>query len=166
MTKTKTKLNNKVVPAQVDGMPIEVATEMLTTPGVKMTNRLRKNCMAAREKVYISASPIINGVDDEGKPELQYGPAAKDPTLKLANRAGKLKFSQLVSHHKRAGRRHAETQRNYLKLMQSNAPEHIKQSMGKLLTAQAEKFETAQSVLGVEITLRRNSAFQITPRRK
>lgn len=159
---TKTKPNLKVVPAQVDGIPIEVANEMLfSPPGVKMVNRMRKKCLRARERVYPSAAPIrkVPVVDDtiEGEEvELQYLPNAKKPSaIKLAQRAAKLTFAQLISHHKRADRRKAKAQKNYLRLMQSEAPEKVKKGMGALLTAQAEKFEADKAVLATEIQIRR-----------
>lgn len=37
-----------------DHMPVEVATELLTDPKARMTNRMRKNCMAARTVAWCS----------------------------------------------------------------------------------------------------------------
>lgn len=157
MTKTQ---QLKVVPSQVDGIPIEVANEMLFSPKVKMVNRMRKRCMAAREKVYPSSAPIrkvITGPLDAEEVEYQYLPnAQKSPTVKLAQRAAKLTFAQLLSHHKRADRRRARVQKDYLRLMQSDAPEKIKRNAGAQLTALAEKFETAKDILAAEIQIRRS----------
>ena len=160
---TKTKINLTVVPEQRDGIPIEVANEMLfSPPGVKMVNRMRKKCMAAREKVYPSTAPILKKLVPEDKRiedrevELQYLPNARKPVaIKLAQRAAKLTYVQLVSHHKRADRRHAKTQKLYLKLMQSDAPERVKRQMGAALTAKAERFEADKAVLATEIQIRR-----------
>ena len=41
-----------------DGMPVEVATQMLCAPGVRLTNRMRKTCQAARQKTIQSPSPV------------------------------------------------------------------------------------------------------------
>jgi hypothetical protein len=157
---TKTKQNLKVVPSQVDGIPIEVANEMLFSPKVRLSNRMRKNCMKAREKVYSSDLPIrkVRVPDDtiEGEEvELQYLPNARKPeAIKLAAKAAKLTYVQLLSHHKRADRRKARAQKNYLRLMQSDAPEKIKRHMGAALTAQAERFERDKAVLATEIQIR------------
>lgn len=157
----KTQTNIKVVPAQVDGIPIEVANEMLFSPKVKMVNRMRKRCMTAREKVYPSSAPIrkVPVLDDtiEGEEvELQYSLDARiAPAIKLARKAAKLTFVQLISHHKRADRRKARAQKNYLRLMQSNAPEKIKRNMGAQLTAQAERYEADKAVLATELQIRR-----------
>ena len=151
----KTRPNQKVVPAQVDGMPIEVANEMLFSPKVRMSNRMRKNCMAAREKVFTSDAPIRNVKQQDGTVEREYLPNARKPcAIRLAQRAAKLTFVQLLSHHKRADRRRARAQQNYLKLMQSTASEKIKRTMGAMLTAQAEQFEAAKAVLATEIAIR------------
>lgn len=152
---TKTKINpNKVVPAELDGIPVEVATSMLTTPGVKMSARMRKNCMAARRKVYPSHSPILRVIVD-GEVEFHY---MEDPKIaadiKLAKRAKKLTFCQLVSHQARMTKRHAMAQATYLKLMQSNASEQHKQALGRVLTQQALLLEQAGAALGAEIKAR------------
>jgi hypothetical protein len=57
-----------VTPEQRDAMPADVALELLTNPG-KLSARMRKNCMAAREKVYVSKHPIrlFDDGDDEHK---------------------------------------------------------------------------------------------------
>ena len=156
MTKIK---SNKVVPAELDGMPIEVATEMLTTPKVKMTARIRKNCMAAREKVFISSAPIrrVTVTEDDGseRQELQYQEGASiDPEIKLARKASTLTYAQLISHARRMLRRRAKAQSRYLKLMQSKASEQHKQALGRLLTAEANTCEAAQDALETEVKLR------------
>lgn len=144
--KTKT---NKVVPAELDGMPIEVATEMLTTPGVKMTARIRKTCFAAREKVYPSIAPIRKA----GK-ELEYGEPRLSVEIKLAKRVHQLKFCQLVKHSQRVPRRIAKLRSLYLKLMSSQAPEPVKQFRGAQLTQTVANLEKVLSALQAEINLR------------
>jgi len=52
-------LHAKPIPAnrgivEHDHLPTEVANSMLLTPGVKLTARMRKNCMAARETHFQS----------------------------------------------------------------------------------------------------------------
>lgn len=48
----------KVTPEIRDGMPREVAIEMLCNQKAKLTARFRKNCQAARETVWPSSHPI------------------------------------------------------------------------------------------------------------
>lgn len=149
--KTKT---NKVVPAELDGMPIEVATEMLTTPKVKMTARIRKTCFAAREKVYPSLAPIRKVVLPDDTVEFEYGEPRLDVEVKLARRVHQLKFCQLVKHSQRVPRRIAKLRSLYLKLMNSKAPEPIKQFQGAQLTQTVANLEKVLSALQAEINLR------------
>lgn len=152
--------NTKVVPIAPDGMPIEVATEMLTTPKVKMTARLRKTCFAAREKVYSSVAPIRKVFRPEDariedrKIELQYGESRLPVEIKLSRRVHQLKFCQLVSHCRRVPRRIAKLRSLYLKLMNSDAPESIKQMQGAQLTQTVANLEKVLSTLQAEINLR------------
>lgn len=154
--KTQSK---KVVPAEQDGMPIEVATSMLTTPGVKMTARLRKTCFAARERVYPSLAPIIKReqATEEGKEkwiEYEYGEPRLSIEIKLAKRVHQLKFCQLVKHSQRVPRRIAKLRSMYLKLMSSKAPEPVKQYQGAQLTQTVANLEKVLSALQAEINLR------------
>jgi hypothetical protein len=56
-----TPLNRKQV--EQDGMPKEVATEMLCRPGIRMTNRERKQYQRARQKVFTSTLEKISLAD-------------------------------------------------------------------------------------------------------
>lgn len=47
-----------VTPEERDNMPADVALEMLTNPKNKLSARMRKNCFAAREKVFVSKHPV------------------------------------------------------------------------------------------------------------
>jgi len=145
--------NIKVVPAEIDGMPPEIAVELLV--GHKTTHRLRKNCMAAREKVYPSLAPIINAVDVDGTPIQEYlTDAAIDRETKLARKAKRLTLEQLSSHHGRVTKRRFAVQKLYLKLMQSEASDAHKQTLGDELTARAHLLELAQDSLLAETTRR------------
>lgn len=143
-------------------MPTEVATEMLTTPGVKMTARLRKTCFAAREKVYPSLGPIRKvakgyHMTDKGlkvEYELEYGEPRLDVEIKLTRRIHQLKFCQLVSHVRRVPKRIAWLRSKYLKLMNSQAPEPIKQLEGQKLTYTVANLEKVLAILQAEINLR------------
>jgi len=145
--------NTKVVPAEIDGMPPEVAVEILC--GNKITNRMRKNCMAVRQKVYPSLAPIINAVDVDGTPIQEYlTDAAISHETKLAKKAKRLTLEQLSSHHHRVTRRRFAVQKLYLKLMQSEASEAHKAALGDELTARAHLLELAQDSLLAEATRR------------
>lgn len=151
MNKTQTK---KVVPAELDGMPIEVATEMLTTPKVKMTARIRKTCFAAREKVYPSLAPIRKVVLPDKTVEFEYGEPRLSVEIKLAKRVHQLKFCQLVKHSQRVPRRIAKLRSLYLKLLSSEAPEPVKQFRGAQLTQTVANLEKVLSAIQAEINLR------------
>lgn len=145
--------NTKVVPAEIDGMPPEIALELLV--GNKTTNRLRKTCMAARQKVYPSLAPIINAVDVDGTPIQEYlSDAAIAREEKLAKKAKRLTLEQLSSHHHRVTRRRFAVQKLYLKLMQSEASDKHKAVLGDELTARAHMLELAQDSLLAEATRR------------
>lgn len=67
------KSYDKVSYTQKDCMPAEVATAMLLRS--KLTNRMRKVCMAAREKSVSSPSPILqpyDGLRVHGEPLTSY----------------------------------------------------------------------------------------------
>lgn len=142
--------STKVVPAEIDGMPPEIAVEMLC--GSRLTNRMRKTCMAARLKVYPSLAPIINAVDADGTPIQEYlNDAAIDRETKLARKVTRLTLAQLGSHYHRVTRRRFAVQKLYLKLMQSEASEAHKHALGEELTARAHLLELAQDALANEV---------------
>lgn len=96
-------LNKKPVAQNIavqgrDGMPVEVAESMLFSPLTKLTTAMRKNCLAARETVFVSTR--------EGK----------DYFVRLQQRAKKASAAQLVKWARRVTVQRAEVQRDYLKL--------------------------------------------------
>lgn len=150
--------NTKVVPAVLDGIPTQVATEMLVEPKAKMTNRMRKNCVASRAKVYPSVAPIrkVEGFDPlTGKDgtELHYCPESiiklED---KLLRRVKALSWKQLHSFLHRMTKRRALCQHHYLKL-QNDPKVHpaAKERLGAELSAAAARFELAMDSLEDEI---------------
>lgn len=101
-------VHNKPVSAnlgviQRDGIPVEVAEAMLFTAGTKLTNAMRKNCLAARETVL--------GSTREGKPFQE----------KYANRARRASAQQLVKWAQRCYAARAKVTRDYLKLAAAKA---------------------------------------------
>jgi len=156
----KTK-NTKVVPAVLDGMPVEVATSMLCAPKAKLTNRMRKTCRAARERVYPSLAPIRkvphpNEDLEEGQVEYEYRMDAKlDIEDKHDRLARGLNWTQLHSHLKRWSKRRAKVQSEYLRLMESSVADTVKESRGRDLTWAAAQMELVQDALQVEIERRK-----------
>lgn len=156
-----TTQNTKVVPAELDGIPIEVATSMLLAPRARLTARMRKNCQAARCKVYPSVAPIVivpesdEEGEGEGKGKREYLMGAKiDTEVKIERLARGLKWVQLHSHLKRMTKRRTKLQKEYIKLMHSDVSDAVKQSQGRLLTWAAGRIELAQDALSAEIKRR------------
>jgi len=148
----KTK-NIKVVPAVLDGIPIEVATSMLCARKAKLTARMRKTCRAARERVCPSIAPIINTKDGQ-----EYRMDAKiDTEVKLDRLARGLNWKQLHSHLKRWGKRRAKLQTEFIRLMESTTLGAVKESRGRALTWAAGQMELAQDALSAEIKRREKS---------
>jgi hypothetical protein len=58
-------------------MPHQVATELLTTPKTKLSNRMRKNCIAARAKYHV-AEQKPKSADDKIRARMK---AATSPQL-------------------------------------------------------------------------------------
>lgn len=114
-----------------DGMPPEVATSMLTEPKAKLSNRMRKNCRAAREKFYPSTSPIVhpkklvfegdmnemNDLTSKLHPlGFHYtGTVAKTPEAHITARCSRASWAQLLKWLKRTIARRADVQAKYLK---------------------------------------------------
>src|SRR3954464_6334445 len=86
-----------VKPHEGDHMPYQVATNLLTEPKAKLSNRMRKNCRAAREVVLRSAHVILR---DELKNPFE-GASAKPMEVRILNRMKKSTTPQLVKWQKR-----------------------------------------------------------------
>jgi hypothetical protein len=93
-----------------DCMPSQVALELLCSPGVPTTNRLRKNCKAALSTFFISQS----------KP--------KPAQVKLASRFSTATISQLAKRYRRAVSRAAVLLKVVTKLKSSKTPENEKRA--------------------------------------
>ena len=83
---------------QRDGIPVEVAESMLFFPGVRLNSTMRKNCLAARETVFVSTT------------------VPKDFKKKLEARARSASALQLVKWAKRTALERAKITRDYMKL--------------------------------------------------
>jgi hypothetical protein len=78
-----------------DGPPAEVATELLRDPLAHLTNRMRKNCIAARQKYFASTA------------------TRKTLTTKVANRLRDRTLAWIGRELSRAGRQRRGWQRKY-----------------------------------------------------
>lgn len=160
------KTETKVVPQARDGIPIEVATSMLLEPKAKMTNRMRKQCMMARAKVYPSSAPIKRQTKFDtaeeaaavlaGKPTYQYLPELLiNKEVKIAKRVKGLKYCQLLSHLNRMAKRRATIQRHYIRLHEDPTVDpKDKALMERALSEAAARIELVQEKLEDEIAAR------------
>jgi hypothetical protein len=94
-----------------DTMPAEVALEMLTDPKVRLTNRMRKNCLAARETHYASVSTRTPGA------------------AKLAARLRTKKLTQLGNWLRRSVQRSRHTSRMLARIAGVPALEQLAQAL-------------------------------------
>lgn len=134
----------EVAAAELDGMPHEVATSMLTTPKTKLTNRMRKNCLSARCKVFTSETPLLRPDPEKGyhvASPLKQPPKTLDDKLlaKLSQKNG----LQLLNILARAKKRRARIQKQWVKLDDSKPKEGLPEGALKLW----EK----QKVLGLQL---------------
>jgi hypothetical protein len=121
----------KIEPTQKDGMPYEVATALLTEPRAKLTNRMRKNCWAARAKEFSHPGPmartcttdmINRGLDKHGrarlvKQHLEDLPVKViAPEQKLARKLVRLPLARLERFMVRAARGRMNAQRKFVAL--------------------------------------------------
>lgn len=112
---------------QRDGMPAQVATEMLTERRARLTNTFRKQCRHARERVIVSSSPIVKvWVEDEGESEIlrrcYAEPAERTAESKTMLRCRRATLEQLAKWRRRAIARRAVIQRKYLAVPNSANP--------------------------------------------
>lgn len=122
-------------PADIDGIPREVATEYLASPKAKLTNRFRKTCATARQTVYQSNIPLRRRTLAELSPDratlrrlkipvplvfdANIQPAASE--VRLARKFGSLPLATLGRIYCRAVTRRRTIQRLYQKLLPDNS---------------------------------------------
>jgi hypothetical protein len=155
-------------PEERDHMPVEVATSMLTTPKVKLTNRMRKQCMAARSKVFSSERPLVVA-DGEYARRTDYIEPEKRAEAKLAKKIGEKNLRQLRNIAVRCAARRVTVQRQYEKLQAKAAPEGMnevnqqifesRRQMGlALLSVTADRLDQTRDAAEAEIARRCSSA--------
>jgi hypothetical protein len=115
--------SNQSVYEESDHMPEPVATEMLSAPKAKLSNRMRKVCRAARERRIIS-------------PKTE--PISAEVTLTRKCRAAT--FDQLCKWNRRAIARRAAVQRAFV-LLQRRDPEGKRLALRVNLSERAAAFE-------------------------
>lgn len=114
-----------IQPQERDGIPREVASAMLTEPRARLTNRMRKNGMAAREKVFASVAPFrrMPAQDAAGKIIKGYGYAeieSRSLEDKTKQRLSRASIRQLGNWLHRSIARRVVVQRKYLAVPNSD----------------------------------------------
>lgn len=137
-------------------MPREVATAMLSEPRAKLTNRMRKNCISAREKVFASSSPFrrMPGSED-GKIVKSYGYAEiklHTPEERMQRRFTVATLAQLGKWLFRSIARRVIVQRRYLAVVGDTM---FAQAQRNALADIAERLDTVRDVCEDEIAMRK-----------
>jgi hypothetical protein len=110
-----------VKPVERDRMPYPVATNLLSEPKGKLSNRMRKNCHAARDIELPSTIPIT--YDEAHNPITVRGhDVVKEEDRKLNARMRKATSPQLAKWIKRCVQRRRNAQDKYLKLKDRVGP--------------------------------------------
>jgi|SRR5712664_545279 len=148
-----------VTPETIDGMPVEVATAMLTGPKVKLSNRMRKNCAIARQKVFTSEAPLYRDYSQtrreviEGKSTFKravaHAPKSLDTKINARIRRSNLK--QLLNLLRRSAIRRLTIQRDYLKLT-GDEPKVV--ALRTILERRALVLEELHDAAAIEIAAR------------
>jgi hypothetical protein len=119
-----------------DMMPRETATEMLLTEK-RLTNTMRKRCLAARESV---AAPTL---------------AKRNPDEAIRRKVASRKMTQLVSWLKRSKARRLVVQRAWARAKAAfNMPAPIRASLCALLEEKAKNLERLADACSDEIKAR------------
>jgi hypothetical protein len=167
-------------PLSLDGMPVEVATEMLASPRAKLTSRQRKTCMAARQRVFETenGAPITRRVLNHTEPifvtrratrhflrhaktlktglffDADFSPAL--PEAKLDRKFSTLLIAKLATLRRRAIRNRARVQYAYAKLAGDESKQAIK--LRRALDIAAAHHELIQDCANTAITVRLSRA--------
>lgn len=145
-----------------DGMPREVATSILSEPKAALSNRWRKACMRAREKVFVSSSPIrrmpaINEAGEIIKGWVYTENTLRTPEDKTARRFGGATLAQLDKWKSRAIKRRVVVQREFLAVLNSDVPAFQARfdTARQLLTELANKLDIIRDCAEDEIAARK-----------
>ena len=129
---------------KTDKMPREVATEMLCTPGARITNRMRKNFQHARQKEFAS--------------ELTRKPVGE----KIRNRARLRSIAWLSRERGRSQKQRRGAQRRYEKLQAIDPKNPVIEARIAALDLLANHLDLVTDVLNDEIRYRLNLTRGIT----
>lgn len=145
---------------QRDGMPREVATAMLSEPRARITNTFRKQCMRAREKVFVSSSPIVKEfVGDNVVRELCWTERdGRSPEDHITRRFAVATLAQLGNWLRRSIARRAVVQRRYLAVVGDTM---FAQSQRAALAEIAERLDIVRDVCEDVITMRADKCKQV-----
>ena len=151
-------------PADLDHMPIAVATAFLTEPKARITNRHRKLCKQAREKVFLSTSPIVRVRANAEIDEFAFHYTGIEPKTvehKLVAKAKRATLKQLDKWRGRCGTRRAQVQSQYQKLTEEPITEpnaafkqKLQQRALELLSLRAALLDLAWDIFDTEISER------------
>lgn len=146
-----------IEPQTIDGIPRAVATAMLTEPRARLTNRMRKNCIAARQKVFASSTSFrrMPAHDAAGKIIKGWGYAEIEPRTpedKMKRRFVIASLRQLGNWLRRSIARRGPLQRKYL-AVQGDSPRHV--MAREIIALAVQRLDTVRDVCEDEITMRK-----------
>lgn len=149
-----------ITPEQRDCIPREVATAMLIEPRAKLSNRMRKNCVAARQTIFVSSSPIQKAVS--GETDFPDGYAwtqsnTRSPEDKTKRRFATATLRQLHNWLRRSIARRVIVQRRYLAVPNSDvrAFQARFDAIREALAVIASRLDTIRDVCEDEIAMRK-----------
>lgn len=157
-----------IAPQQRDGIPREVATAMLTEPRARLTNRMRRNCMSARENVFVSVAPFhrMPAQDEDGKIIKGYGYAeieSRSQEEKTKRRFARATLRQLGNWLRRSIARRRPLQDKFQAIV-GDSPRH---SLAREIIALAvQRLDTIRDVCEDEIAMRNKKAKQVVAVRR
>lgn len=144
-----------IEPTQLDGMPVEVATSMLTAPKAKLSNAMRKTCQRARQRVFASTDTFIRRA---GAEELIHAARTGTRTWdeKLVAKLREKSWKQLNLWLARCIKRRFMLQRAYIKLQDKDDLQS--QLLRQALEIKVERLDMWRDVCEDEIKRRRTTA--------
>lgn len=158
-----------IAPEQRDSIPREVATAMLSEPRARLTNRMRKNCVSAREKVFASTSSIVGQWVSEEDSEndkwmlLYTERDGRSPEDRMKRRFAIATLRQLGNWLRRSIARREIVQRRYLAVPNSDVPKFQARfdAARQALVLLAEWLDCIRDVCEDEIAMRKNKCNKV-----
>lgn len=157
-----------IAPQERDSIPREVATAMLTEPRARLTNRMRKNCVSARQKVFASTAPFrrMPAVNAQGEIVKGWGYAeieVRTPDECMKRRFATATLRQLGNWLRRAIARREIVQRRYLAVPNSDVPKFQVRfdAARQALALLAERLDLIRDVCEDELKMRANKCNKV-----